>query len=237
MKTTTVLLIILTLSFAGCTNNTAKKNEKGTNLKCENWQDVLATMKQADTAKTYNFFIEKFGKPLDEYATPTLPEEYVIFFQVPGQPDSAFWVMLDTKTKKYLYWSTQECSKNGCIRNEKKTIYDYTGYKHKEIQGFIDALRSGDQKLIQSLCTKEGYKSLKKIIPADQQDEYTYKNISNDLTIAEFRPGVSEECVEYCDFYFTNNDGKWHYTLGFMGLKEGYKFQCIKIEKDKTESQ
>jgi hypothetical protein len=75
------------------------------------WEDVVAIMQEADTNKNYNFFTSKFGKPLDEYPTPSLMEEYVLYFPVPNQTDSAFWVMLNTDTRHYLYWSNEKYSK------------------------------------------------------------------------------------------------------------------------------
>ena len=43
--------------------------------------------------------------------TPSLPEEYVLYFDVPNEPEKMYWVMLDTKTKHFLYWGHEKQKK------------------------------------------------------------------------------------------------------------------------------
>lgn len=107
----TTSLIFLVLFFSSCSNNISKHDIKDSGKQCSSWTEISATMKQADTLQGYDYFIEKLGRPLDEYVTPSLPEEYVVYYSIPNIPDSVFWIMLDSKTKKYLYWSAEKFDK------------------------------------------------------------------------------------------------------------------------------
>jgi len=52
------------------------------------------------------------GKPYDEFVTPSLPEEYVLYFNIPDEPDYLYWIMLGTKNKTFLYWGGEKQKKN-----------------------------------------------------------------------------------------------------------------------------
>lgn len=70
----------------------------------DTWEEVVAEVAKMDSSTHYDEIVDKLGKPYEEFATPSLPEEYVLYYDVPAAPDSMYWIMLDTRTKKFLYW-------------------------------------------------------------------------------------------------------------------------------------
>ncbi|MFI5203228.1 MAG: hypothetical protein ACHQF2_01940 [Flavobacteriales bacterium] len=98
------LILLLSPGFIACQSPSDDKKTDAPNAS----GTIVQIMKKADASTSYAWFVKQFGKPLDEYVTPSLPEEYVVYFQAPNQPDSVFWLMLDTKSKKYLYWSHEK---------------------------------------------------------------------------------------------------------------------------------
>jgi hypothetical protein len=76
------------------------------------WEEITATMKKADKTYSYNQLLEKFGHPYDKYPTPSLVEETIAYFPIKDDTDSTFWVMFETKTMRYLYWSQIKYSKD-----------------------------------------------------------------------------------------------------------------------------
>ncbi|MBI5218854.1 MAG: hypothetical protein HY958_07985 [Bacteroidia bacterium] len=123
-------------------------------------------------------------------------------------------------------------AKNSGFNNQKndtikKTIYDYKGYD--EVKKFIDALKTGDQKLIQGMCKEKGYKSLLNTFPTHHKFEKSFNQLYEELSTAEFHPGVSEEMIDYYHFSF---DNKRRYKLGFIPLKEGHKLIIFERERN-----
>lgn len=74
----------------------------------KNWEDINVFMESVDTTTAYDFFVKNLGKPFEEYPTPSLLEEYVLYYKVPEDTSSHFWIMLDTDTKKFIYWSKEK---------------------------------------------------------------------------------------------------------------------------------
>lgn len=72
------------------------------------WNDVKQYIDQMTKSTTYKEIILKLGKPYNEFATPTLLEEYVLYYNISDEPGFMFWIMLDTKKKRFLYWSTDK---------------------------------------------------------------------------------------------------------------------------------
>jgi hypothetical protein len=70
----------------------------------KSWEEVQAEVAMMDSTTHYDEIVKKLGKPYQEFATPSLPEEYVLYYDAPAAPDSMFWIMIDTETKKFLYW-------------------------------------------------------------------------------------------------------------------------------------
>lgn len=77
----------------------------------QDWIDVQSKVSRMNAETTYDQIIDSLGKPYEEYATPSLPEEYVMFYNVPGVNGAIFWVMLDTESKTFLYWSGEKNEK------------------------------------------------------------------------------------------------------------------------------
>jgi hypothetical protein len=71
--------------------------------KVDSWEEVEAEVAQMDSTTAYDEIVSKLGKPYDEFVT-SIPEEYVLYYDVPAAPDSMFWIMLDTESKTFLYW-------------------------------------------------------------------------------------------------------------------------------------
>lgn len=116
-------------------------------------------------------------------------------------------------------------NKNGSI---KKTIYDYKGFD--EVKNFIDTLKLGDQKLIKNMSAENGYKSLiNYACPTHNLPEKCLNQLYEELSVAEFNPGVSNEMIDY---YYFNFDNKRKYELGFVSLATGYKLVIFKRERN-----
>ncbi len=77
----------------------------------QDWIDVQSKVSRMNTETTYDQILDSLGKPYEEYATPSLPEEYVMFYNVPGVNGAIFWLMLNTETKTFLYWSGEKNEK------------------------------------------------------------------------------------------------------------------------------
>jgi hypothetical protein len=95
-----VLAVIFTL---GC--STVSRSQ------VQSWSDVKQCMSQMPEGTHMEKIIAVLGPPRKQFATPSLPEEYVMLFDVPGTPGQEYFVMLDTKTKGLLYWSDEEFEK------------------------------------------------------------------------------------------------------------------------------
>jgi hypothetical protein len=77
----------------------------------QDWIDVQSKVSRMNSETTYDQIIDSLGKSYEEYATPSLPEEYVMFYNVPGVNGAIFWVMLNTKSKTFIYWSGEKNEK------------------------------------------------------------------------------------------------------------------------------
>lgn len=93
-----MLLLVCLVSLNSCSDNAGSAD------RADSWPEVKEAVAKMDTATTYDDIVNILGKPYEEFATPSLPEEYVMYYNVPQQPDSMFWIMLDTETKKFIYW-------------------------------------------------------------------------------------------------------------------------------------
>ena len=67
------------------------------------WADTKRALDTFTKQTTYDDVIARLGKPYREFPTPSLPEEYVLYFAVPGEQKYMHWVMLDTQTKRFRY--------------------------------------------------------------------------------------------------------------------------------------
>ncbi|MFZ5553298.1 MAG: hypothetical protein ACOZCO_09300 [Bacteroidota bacterium] len=98
-------------------------------------------MEKVNQRCSREFFTDRFGEPADEYPTPSLLDEYIMYFHVPGEKNKIFWIMLDTKSNSYLYWSNEKMAqeKSG-IRTEKiipenKKVKKVTAWQQGENTG------------------------------------------------------------------------------------------------------
>lgn len=82
-------------------------NRVQTNPGLYDWEDIVTTIERFSAKTTYEEIIIALGKPYREFATPSLPEEYCLYFEVLGELGQMFWIMLDTQTKRFLYWSNE----------------------------------------------------------------------------------------------------------------------------------
>lgn len=125
MKTILNSIIVILLSgvvFSSCSTggDETKKDKKDENVPKQdsaapvdekNWLDVQSSISRMDSSTSYEQIVDVLGKPYDEYATPSLPEEYILFYDVPGVSGAFYWIILDTKTKTFLYWSGEKGEK------------------------------------------------------------------------------------------------------------------------------
>jgi len=79
--------------------------------KPDTWEDVVAEVSKMDSTTHYDEIVKKLGKPYEEFATPSLLEEYVLYYDAPAATDSMCWIMLDTEKKTFLYWGQEKQEK------------------------------------------------------------------------------------------------------------------------------
>ena len=94
-------MIILLIGMLGC-------QHKYSDLPPEapgNWEEISTRIERFSGETTYHEIVRILGKPYREFMTPSLPEEYCLYFKVPEEPQKVYWIMLDTQTKQFLYWS------------------------------------------------------------------------------------------------------------------------------------
>lgn len=77
----------------------------------KNWINIQESVSMMNENTTYDEIIKVLGKPYDEYVTPSLKEETVMFYNVPGVKGAIFWVMINSETKNFLYWSGEKAEK------------------------------------------------------------------------------------------------------------------------------
>lgn len=118
-----ILLVSGLLFSLGCNNATDKKNETNKEeqkkpevdstepAETRNWINIQESISTITENTTYDEIISMLGKPYDEYVTPSLKEETVMFYNVPGVKGAIFWVMINTETKNFLYWSGEKAEK------------------------------------------------------------------------------------------------------------------------------
>ena len=122
MKLTFKSFLLLTLLhfISACSQNQAEEKKEKPAVKKQdsaapdsdkNWIDVQSVVSRMDSTTHYDEIISELGKPYDEYKSPSMPEEYVIFYDVPGVNGAFFWIMLDTKSKTFLHWSGEKQEK------------------------------------------------------------------------------------------------------------------------------
>jgi len=87
------------------------KTDSAAPLNDKNWIDVQSAISKMDSTTNYNQIVDLLGKPYEEYSSPSLKEEYVLFYDVPGVNGAFFWIMLNTETKTFLYWSGEKNEK------------------------------------------------------------------------------------------------------------------------------
>ncbi|MES0491950.1 MAG: hypothetical protein ABUK01_18285 [Leptospirales bacterium] len=92
-----------------------EKECEGNNIsakQADSWSEVSEILNAMTDENTYAQIKEIFGKPLKEAQTESLPEEYILVYEVPCNPGKIFWIMLDTNTKHFRYWSDEQFNKN-----------------------------------------------------------------------------------------------------------------------------
>ena len=75
------------------------------------WSDILVHSQTWHTQSTQATLLKVLGTPYKQMPTVSLPDEYIMYFHVPNQPERMYWIMLDTQTRRYLYWSGQSQKK------------------------------------------------------------------------------------------------------------------------------
>jgi len=73
------------------------------NSPSQTWDEACLALASFSEQTTYDDIVDRLGNPFDEYPTPSLPEEYVLFFPVPGEPKYMHWIMLHTDSRQFFY--------------------------------------------------------------------------------------------------------------------------------------
>ncbi len=120
---TKFLAVISLFYFSSCNNTQEEKNETSDEtpvkkevdstepIESKNWIDIQKSVSLMNVNTTYDEIISSLGKPYDQYVTPSLKEETVLFYNVPGVKGAIFWIMVDTESKNFLYWSGETTEK------------------------------------------------------------------------------------------------------------------------------
>ena len=125
-KLKTIIFLLSLITVIGCTSE--NKEDKKSDSKSEennqdqsepkakeeinqDWIDVQSKVSRMTNETNYDQIVELLGKPYDEYSTPSLPEEYILFYNVPGVNGAIFWIMINTESKTFLYWSGEKNEK------------------------------------------------------------------------------------------------------------------------------
>lgn len=124
LKSLFFILSLIFISSCGSENKDEKKSDSESKTEQQDqsepkvkeednqdWIDVQSKVSRMNNETTYPQIIELLGKPYDEYATPSLPEETILFYNVPGVNGAIFWVMINTESKTFLYWSGEKNEK------------------------------------------------------------------------------------------------------------------------------
>lgn len=87
------------------TEQEVQKTDSAEPAHSKTWIDIQDAIGNMDSTTNYSTIIETLGKPYDEYTSPSVPEEYVLFYDVPGVKGAFFSIMLKSETKTFLHWS------------------------------------------------------------------------------------------------------------------------------------
>ena len=97
-----VIVAALTTALLSLSVGCASVGDRATNSP-QSWSEITSALQTFTRETTYDEIVQSLGKPYREFVTPSAREEYVLYFNVPGEPDSMHWVMLDTETKHFWY--------------------------------------------------------------------------------------------------------------------------------------
>lgn len=115
-----ILMVASLIYFSSCnsaTENNLSTKETKTEQKhvdstepaeSKTWIDIQKSVSLMTETTNYNEIIKTLGEPYEQYVTPSLEEETVLFYNVPGVKGAIFWIMIDTESKNFLYWSGEK---------------------------------------------------------------------------------------------------------------------------------
>lgn len=124
MKRSRTIFGLILLIFFSCGEKKANDTQNDSNSKklddsvktdqsepqiSANWIDIQEKISNMTGDTDYEEVIAALGNPYMEHATSD--KEYILLYNVPGVKGAIFWVMLDSKTKKFLYWSGEKSEK------------------------------------------------------------------------------------------------------------------------------
>lgn len=71
------------------------------------WEEVTTRVAQFTQVTRFCEIVERLGRPYARHPTISAPDEYILYFRVPQHPELMFWLMLDTESERFLYWSAE----------------------------------------------------------------------------------------------------------------------------------
>ena len=125
------------------------------------WSEVAEILNAMEHGiSPYTKIIQNLGPPVKEYPTISLPEETLLEYMVPEESEKSFGIMIDTKTKNFLYWSNE---KNDYPVNM-TLITDSDLKKMKMFQSVITALNLASEPITdKGLASLAEFKSLERL--------------------------------------------------------------------------
>lgn len=128
------------------------------------WQKSQKILNRADTNTAYHYFSKKFGESLLEYPTQSLPEEYIVFYKIKDDLDSVFWIMFDSDSKHFQYWSFQKVAKTDCGLSAAEFETEFKHYTDCRVYQYAPGYYNNDTILVLSFKYDSQGRAIAKLI-------------------------------------------------------------------------
>lgn len=104
---TVVVLVVLLFSSFLCY---AQRANQDSTVTAKSWNQIHQTINKMNDSTHYRDIVRILGKLYKEFTTSSLDED-ALYWIIPEEPDSMYWIMIDTQTKRFKYWSNEKFEK------------------------------------------------------------------------------------------------------------------------------
>lgn len=102
----TLSCVFLVFLLFGCANLGGQQYRS--NLE---WNKIKKLISSFNHKVNYKTIIALLGRPFRESLTPGMPNNYILYFNVPNDEQYMYWIALDKRTRRYLFWSKNKVRK------------------------------------------------------------------------------------------------------------------------------